>query len=54
MATYQVSWSVGSRDLFTIYCRRGFDSVSDTTINLCGNIKSVKMHFSSNTKILGV
>ena len=30
--------------------------MSDTTINLCGNIllKSVKMHFSDNTEILGV
>ena len=30
--------------------------MSVTTINLCGNIllKSVKMHFSGNTEILGV
>ena len=32
---------------------RGFDSVSDTTINLFGNImlKSVKFHFSLSTNI---
>ena len=29
--------------------------MSDTTIHFCGNImlKSVKMHFSGNTEILG-
>ena len=29
--------------------------MSDTTINFCGNImlKSVKMHLSGNTKVLG-
>ena len=33
----------------------GWTEWSDTTINLCGNIllKSVKMHFSGNTEILG-
>ena len=38
-----------------LYCRGGLDTLSDTTINLCRNIllKSVKMHFSGNTKILG-
>ena len=30
--------------------------MSDTTINLCGNImlKSVKMHFAGDTEIFGV
>ena len=38
-----------------LYCRRELDSVSGTTINFCGNItlKSVKMHFSGHTEILG-
>ena len=32
-------------------CRGGLDSLSGTTIYLCGNIllKSLKMHFSGNT-----
>ena len=46
------------RNIFCEYntAVEGWTQLSDTTINLCGNIllKSVKMHFSDNTEILGV